>query len=79
MKTDGISLDKYRRNHPALGRSPDGTMYGYFTVGRLHVIAAPSPETQSDVGWPWEHVSVSRFDSREPPTWEEMDRVRHLF
>ena len=72
-------LDRYRAHHPTLGMSPAGSAYGYFVIGRLKVIAAPAPASAADDWWPWEHVSVSRRDSRETPTWEEMDRIKRLW
>lgn len=72
-------LDRYRSHHPTLGMSPAGAAYGYFVIGRLNVIAAPAPTSSADAWWPWEHVSVSRRDSRETPTWEEMDRIKRLW
>lgn len=52
-----------------LGGSPAGANWGYFIVGKLHVIASD--------GCGWDHVSVSRKD--RCPTWDEMVQIKDLW
>jgi len=66
-------IERYRRVHPTLGKSPPGENYGFFIVEicgvELWVIASD--------GFGWDHVSVS-CDNR-CPTWDEMCFVKELF
>lgn len=69
-----LRIEVYRATHPTLGRSPDGSRWGYFRIsfkgGQVaHVIASD--------GMGWEHVSVS-FEDR-CPTWEEMCCIKELW
>ena len=70
------NIDKYRINHPTLGRMPDGVIEGFFVMKRkagdlCFMASTGSPEI------PWEHVSVSLKD--RTPTWKEMCIVKRLF
>ena len=69
MRESGDHLDVYRRSHPLYGRTPAGSVGGYYEVGQLHIVASN--------GAGWEHVSVSRRD--RCPTWDEMCKVKALF
>jgi len=71
-----LRIEQHRVKHPNLPDSPPGVNWGYFRVGSLRIISSGTPE-QGELGWPWEHVSVS-CESR-CPTWEEMARVKELF
>lgn len=68
-----LRIDKYRAVHPFMSeKTPSGALYGYFQIGPLAVMSSGSP-SPSDVGYPWEHVSVSCRD--RCPTWDEMKHV----
>jgi len=63
-------LDRFRKKHPTLGRSPKGADFGYFEIGPVCVVSGGA-------GDDWEHVSVSCED--RCPTWGEMAKVKSLF
>ena len=63
-------LDRYRKEHPSLGKSPKGASFGYFERGPLRIISGGS-------GDEWEHVSVSCAD--RTPIWGEMCIVKQMF
>ncbi len=71
-----LRLDKYRIAHPYLGKTPSGYLCGAFQIGPLTVMSSGSP-SPGDVGYPWEHVSVST--PTRCPTWDEMKHVKELF
>ena len=63
-------IDRFRKEHPSLGKSPKGASYGYFERGRLRIISG-------GIGDEWEHVSVSCED--RVPMWGEMCAVKQMF
>jgi hypothetical protein len=71
-------LEAARRTHPFMGRSPVGSMFGYFKIGPLHLISTGGDPRPDQQGYPWEHVSVSRSDGKTP-SWEDMKRAKELF
>ena len=81
MKRNGKHLNVHRRYHPALGTSPDDSLYGYFKfkVGNVWLFVISSGEARPEAGdiAAWEHVSVSCSD--RTPTWQEMCAVKDLF
>lgn len=81
MRENGKHLDKYRREHPTMGNSPDGALWGYFRLKRddniLDIIS--SGEAHGDGIEAWEHVSVSVYRKRQTPTWSQMCQIKNLF
>lgn len=71
-------LDRYRCDHPELGKSPDGVSWGYFEIptgaGALRVVSSGGVHDESEG---WEHVSISL--AHRCPRWEEMCRIKNLF
>jgi hypothetical protein len=66
-----------RRDHPTLGQTRRGDLYGFFELrGGLRVIASDGSEWPFE-GIPWEHVSVSL--PTRCPTWDEMCFVKRQF
>ena len=83
MRFNGKHLDKYRKVHPSMGKSPNGALFGYFRVrvgdSTLAVISSGERHERTGVG-SWEHVSVSVYPlAKRTPTWEEMAEVKKLF
>ena len=82
MRSDGNHLDQYRKNHPTMGDSDKGSLWGYFVVGELRIISSGERHASDAAGYDdglgeWEHVSISLPD--RCPTWEEMCQVKDLF
>ncbi len=83
MKRSGRHLNKYRKAHPVLGKSPVDSLYGFFLIPvdgvYLAVISSgttDAPEIPIDR---WEHVSVTVAKQQRCPTWSEMCAVKSLF
>ena len=79
MLKNGKHLNRFRKDHPLLGKSPKDSLYGYFVVkfagAELRIIS--SGNKGDDPRNTWEHVSVSLVD--RCPTWDEMCHVKGLF
>lgn len=71
-----IGVEPYRSDHPIVGSGDTGVNWGFFRKGPLRILSSGTPP-QGDIGWPWEHVSVS-LENR-CPTWEEMREVKEMF
>ncbi len=80
MRTRGRHLNRFRAEHPSLGKSPDDALWGYFVIpfsgAKLRVISSGEKRGVDPLSV-WEHVSVSL--PNRCPTWDEMCAVKNLF
>ena len=64
------------------GSGPEGAFAIRVRSGEVMKVIAGDGRDWAELNLPkpvWEHVSVSTFDGKRLPTWEEMDEIRHCF
>jgi hypothetical protein len=77
--SDWNYLNKHRATPPLVPPSMATTEQdGFNGAFLIYVNREPMRAIASDEGG-WEHVSVSRIESRKPPSWDDMCEIKELF